>query len=127
MTKNIIRIQGGWRADHYWGKSSPLQEYFHDDQFGGRAKAEAAAGRWLSRMAKEYPAPLEKGRKPIMGKIKDSYGIKGEGFYVVWTKRSEGRQRQKTFPISEHGSPERAERAAREFLAARMKEYEDGE
>lgn len=77
-------------------------------------------------MQQEYPAP-KKGRKPIMGTIHDNYGIKGEGFYVAWTKKSEGRQRQKTFPISQHGSREAAEQAARDFLSERMKEYEDGE
>jgi len=126
-TKGITRVQGGWLARHYWGKPEPLQEYFHDKDFGSRSKAEDAAGNWLTTMAKEYPAPPKKGRKPILGKIKDSYGVKGEGFYVAWTKISEGRQRQKTFPISEHGSSEKAEQAARNFLDARTKEYEHGE
>jgi len=125
--KGITRIQGAWLARHYWGRPEPVQEYFHDKQYGGRSLAEVAAEHWLKRMEDEYPAPIEKGRKPIMGKIKDSYGIKGEGFYVTWTKKSEGRQRQKTFPISEHGSSERAEEVAKRFLAERMKEYENGE
>ena len=123
--KNVIRVQGGWRADHYWGAPKPISEYFYDKEFGSRLNAEEAASRWLNRMEKEYPAPAEKGRKPIMGKIKDSYGIKSEGFYVAWTKKSEGRQRQKTFPIAEYGSPEQAKAAAKEFLVARMKEWEN--
>lgn len=121
--KGITQIKGGVLARHYWGKAQPLQEYFMDKDFGSHEKAEAAAGRWLAAMREAYPAPEEKGRKPIMGTIKDSHGEHGAGFYVSWTEEG-GRQRQKTFPISQWGSTEKAKAAALHFLDERTKEYE---
>lgn len=124
--KGITRVKGGWLARHYWGKPEPIPEYFMDKEYDGDDdSSKAAAGNWLKRMAEEYPAPLEKGRKPIIGYITADAGIRSASVYVAWTTFPDKVQHQKTFPYTDDLSKKEAEREALGFYKARVREYEE--
>lgn len=116
MPKGIIKIQGGYRADHYWGKPAPLSESFYIHTYGSDDAAKAAAGCWLEQMAKEFPA------QPILRKP-GVFRTAGQ-IQVHWTSYPNEVKHNKKFSYNNDIERREAEHKAKVFLDARIREFE---
>jgi hypothetical protein len=126
----VNRIKNGYLAKHYWGKKHPIQEYFYDKDYGSSDSANAAAERWLARIALEFPAPEKKTGKPFMS---DGHTVAGGTprrvpcIYVYWIDPETRKQKNKKFLYHNDIDKLDAERRAKPFLEARIKEWENDE
>ena len=124
--KNITRVvhRGGTKG--WWVRiqrgDSAISKLFSDGVYGGAKKAEAEAIKYRDKMVKKMPKPKHTGSSLPRPSAKGYYlrtrerrGKEERAWVATWSE--DGRQREKSFSVQEHGY-----NAARRLAAAYRKQ-----
>lgn len=125
--KGIIRVKGGYRAQHYYGAKKPIESYFSDKEYGSAERALESARSFMNWAKEKHPRPDKQFRKPGMGQSSDTSSRIGETQYfnVWWTTYPDEINHERKFYWRNDVDKAKAEKDAAQFLAARERELDD--